>query len=56
MTQLTTWFVPAFRAIKVKALTTGLAGGSVKNLSVLTTFPKSFPGLLLNYFLKQNGY
>ena len=44
--------MPAFRAIKVKALTTGLAGGSVKKLFVLTTFPRSFPGLLLNYLLK----
>jgi len=49
MTQLITWFVPAFRATKVKALPTGLAGGLVKNHFLLTIFPKSCLGQLVNY-------
>ena len=38
----------AFRVIKVKAPPTGLAGGLVKILFLLTIFPKSFRGLPLN--------
>ena len=48
MTQLTTWFVPAFRATKVKALLTGLAGGLVKNRFLLIISPKSCLGQLVN--------